>query len=104
MRGFALFYTSTEAQHNIFQKLSLSRQRVEPGVSRGILVFNKLRIHLCGGYIGVTQHFLNILKLRAVFKQMRRKRMAQSVRGYILFNSRLFGIMFYNFPKALAGH
>ena len=30
--------------------------------------------------------------------------MAQSVRGYILFNSRLFGIMLYNFPKALAGH
>ena len=44
------------------------------------LLFNKLGIYLSRGYVRVSEHFLNGMEICAVFKQMRGKRMAQSMR------------------------
>ena len=68
------------------------------------LLLDELRIHMRGGYIGVTQHFLNILKLRAVFKQMRGKRMTQSMRRNIFYDSGFPGILLNQFPEPLTAH
>ena len=76
---------------------------MEPCVSRGIFRLHKPCIYLCRGNITETQHLLNIGKLSAVFKQVRRKRLSKCVRCDILLNPCHIGIMLYNFPKALTG-
>ena len=43
------------------------------------LLFYKLGINLCGRDIRVTQHLLYGVEICAVFQQMRRERVAQSV-------------------------
>ena len=50
------------------------------------LFFDEVRIDLRGRNIGVTQHFLNRMEIRAVLEQMRCERMAERVRRDGLFN------------------
>ena len=65
------------------------------------LLFNKLGIYLSRGNVRVSEHFLNRMQVSAIFKQMRGKRMAQSMRRDGFFNMRFLLIRFNYLPKAL---
>ena len=68
------------------------------------LLFNQLGVHMCGGYIRMSQHFLYRMDVRTVFQQMRCKGMAQGVGSDILLYACLFLVVLHYFPEALSGH
>ena len=51
----------------------------------------------------MAQHHLDVLELGAVFQQVQRKGMAESVGRNIFGNTGAAGIVFNNLPKALPG-
>ena len=65
------------------------------------LLLDELRIHMRGGYIGVTEHFLYRVDIRSVFKQMRGEGMAQCMRRNILRDIRLLRLLLNQLPKPL---
>ena len=68
-----------------------------------ILLFQELGINLRGRDIGMAQHFLHILELRAVFQKVRSEGVAERVGRNVFLNIGLLRIGFDDFPEALPG-
>ena len=68
------------------------------------LVRVQMQIDLCGGDIGVAEHVLSALDVRAVLDQMRRERMAERVRCDIPCDPGGFCVSFEHLPETLSAH
>ncbi len=62
-----------------------------------------MRVNLCGGDVGMTEHLLHGTQIGSAFKQMRCKRMAECVRMNILCDACLFRVLQNNLPDRNAG-
>ena len=83
---------------------SISRSGMRLVVDVLELLFDEVGVHLRGGYIGMTEHFLYRMDVRAVFEQVRGERVAQCVRRDVLLNARLLLVELDYLPEALTGH
>ena len=68
------------------------------------LLFDELRIDLRGTDVRVAEHFLDRTDIRAVFQQVRGKRMTQRMGRNILVDVRFGLIGLDDLPEALPGH
>lgn len=68
------------------------------------LLIDHVGVHLGGGNIAVTHQLLQRAEVGAVFQQMHREAVPQSVGRDILLNARLLLIALEDFPEALTAH